>query len=541
MDEDSRTTRLKHPYSYPYAFFGRSRELNTIKEYILNYSFDTNGDALQIIHITGPPAIGKTQLAKQVLYEIDKESTEYGPPFRSYFIDLQRETKMANVLKLIGSEFDCSGSYRVGRKLIRSLAYRRPFPTYELLILDGIDDLLVDEESGAEFLEFCQDLVSETSESLKLFLILTSAVKFQLPRFLTKLHVISLQPLTADETKKGLLSIATHKNYDPHLDDLAEYSVGFPIAILLIGTLVKGGHVTPKELTNRLRQDWTAALINGDSNSVMQRVKNVLNVCLESLPLSLRKNYAKLVYIPASFTAETAGFITSTIQTTNTISSAAAKHDLILPLHDRSLIEIYHVLDPSSKRQRYHIHQVLRSFVEDRYYLLDHELHQVRNRYCVFYGQLLLKISPMLENDFVTHLPIFTIEIRNIEKLLREAIHCLEDNWNLFLKVAYDSHMFIETFLPTVEAVEFYKACVNAAHGQRLGGGTNNKLSQARMLLVYGKMLGAAKTDFELEYEQYMKCMRLLKQLGDSIEMATLLYCIGGNLHSRGRRFEAIK
>ena len=132
------------------------------------------------------------------------------------------------------------------------------------------------------------------------------------------------------------------------------------------------------------------------------------------------------------------------------------------------------------------------------------------------------------------------MEMRSIEKLLKEAVHCLGINTMLFLEAAYQSRMLIETFLPTADAVEFYKACVNAAQVKE-GPCAVDKLTEARMLLVYGLMLGTAKTDFELEEEQYKKCMRLLKPRGDSVEMALLLYHMGGNQHSRGKRLDAIE
>ncbi|XP_072020165.1 uncharacterized protein [Amphiura filiformis] len=528
-----------------HTFFGRAEQVNSIKEYIFNFIFDVSrdsgSDVIQIINIAGPPGIGKTKLAKHVLKEMELDCMEHGISFKSYFIDLQNENNMGNVLKQIGIEMCCSSSHKSGRKLIRELHSRVTKTTSELLVLDGVEGLLSDDEAGREFLELCQELIARRSSfqnNAKRFLLVTSTIKFQLPRLISKLYTLPLLPLTLNEVKEGFLRMCRQEEFGSSLEDLAECAAGYPIAVILIGAIVKARNIHPKDLVDSLRRDWTATLISGDADNQMNRVRSVINVCLKKLPRQLRKDYTKLAYIPASFTAETASFMTSTPGEVR--SSVIVKHDVILPLHDRCFLEVHHLLDPMSGRQRFHIHQVLRSFVEDRYHLLDQDLNEVRNRYCVFYGQLLLKISPLLDKDYASHLPVFTIEIRNIEKLLREAVHCLGENTVLFLEAAYESHVIIETFLPTEEAVEFYKACVNAAQMKERPGGVD-KLSEARMLLVYGKMLGAAKTDFELEYEQYKKCMRLLRPRGDTVEMATLLCSMAGNLHSRGKRFDAIK
>ena len=126
------------------------------------------------------------------------------------------------------------------------------------------------------------------------------------------------------------------------------------------------------------------------------------------------------------------------------------------------------------------------------------------------------------------HLPFVPGELITIQSLLLDASYCHKSNYAFFLKVAFRAEVAICYILPHGEALQFYRYCVEVAVDN------GDEVAEARMLIVYGQLLGRCKEYLGLAYQQFRRALRLLEPRGKCIDLAWLLTATGWNLFSRG-------
>ncbi|XP_070581732.1 uncharacterized protein [Ptychodera flava] len=175
--------------------------------------------------------------------------------------------------------------------------------------------------------------------------------------------------------------------------------------------------------------------------------------------------------------------------------------------------------------------------MEEQYSGLRNE-ELTRDRYCEFYALLVKRLAPLVEANNCKKLPLFIQEIHNIEKLLKEAVNCSQEHYNLFTKLAVPCRIPSDQLLGK-EAIGFYEACVNSA--AVYAKAHHDARNLGLMWSSYGQVLGFIGSNFEAAYTAYMKSLEILEPLGDSEDLAWLYSHIGVNFHYRGMEKEAIE
>ncbi|XP_033096029.1 uncharacterized protein LOC117100440 [Anneissia japonica] len=502
-----------------FAFIGRETEIENIKEILMNAVLSRKNDVkkpvAQLVLITGEPMIGKTRLSKEIGHQFVRDCYNSGKRIDAYFIELQKVTDFSIVLVRLSTALGippCSVY-----DLLDVLAKHSC-----LIIFDSAEHLSVDTsaELQTQFLDFCERLVNN-----KIFLIITSRFRYRLLKIRAKMYHHRLKSLSLVESIYLLKSIAVNVHFTDETDEtIAKYCAGIPLALAIAATELQDYSYTPKELVELLKNDRLETL-SAENSSQEEQVRRVIKSSVDKLKY-IRQEYVKLSYIPSSFNADAVAYILDIHDS----KAALAKRDVLIPLTTRSLVA------KDTLRDRFDIHDFLREYLSDELVLLPLEQKIcLRNRYCVFYGKLLQALAPVVEVDSCKNLPLFTIEIVNIQKLLYEATLCPTEDYDLFLDIACKAEYLIINFLPRRESVEFYAACVRAAESRQ------KKKHLGLMLSSYGQALNFTKSDWKVAQEQYEEALGYLAPFGDSVDLAWLLNHIGWNLHMQGLRLKAFK
>ncbi|XP_072014981.1 uncharacterized protein [Amphiura filiformis] len=133
-----------------------------------------------------------------------------------------------------------------------------------------------------------------------------------------------------------------------------------------------------------------------------------------------------------------------------------------------------------------------------------------------------------LETSRFSHLPFVRGELESLQSLLLDASYSHVNDNAIFLKVAFRAEIVITFILPRNEALQFYHYCIQLAKD------IGDELAEARMLIVYGQLLGQSKEYLDEAYRQLRRALVLLEPRGKCRELAWLLTAAGWNLFSRG-------
>eukprot|EP00057_Strongylocentrotus_purpuratus_P001917 XP_003723481.1 PREDICTED: uncharacterized protein LOC100889376 [Strongylocentrotus purpuratus] len=534
-------------------FVGRRHKMNNVVEAFTStiLTYMRQGDKVfhpltKMALICGGPLVGKTRFAAEAAQELRKfvnvKLNVHSVELQGLSDPRQVEMKMASAL-LPWQQRD-GGLMRGIEDVLGDLE------EWHLFILDGAEcfggnDL----QSG--FMELCQEVVGGSSRVL---IMITSQWKFNFIRIMNQVLLIHLNPLSPDESKELLFSIATgleESSNKEHINEIIRLCGGIPFALELVGADLRDERHRPADIINDLRNKGrrkreTSSLQvtpgNGDedgsgegddddgddrsregehlSNRVKQTLEHLMESSVNGLSRPLQKRLTQLNFIGASFTADAAACIT------NTNPTCCAKRDLLIPLHTRSLIAM------DTLTQRFNILSFLHLYIEERYslFLTPAETALVRVRYCGFYARLLHRAADLLEQDNACKsIPIFTAELQNMQKLLQEAIHCFEDNYDLFVEVAYQARQLILLFIPTEDAISFYQACLEAAERRK------DKQRQARILISLGRLVRYVNGDMKYAEESYRQALNLLAPDGDSLDHAAILSVLGFHFFDSAR------
>ena len=111
----------------------------------------------------------------------------------------------------------------------------------------------------------------------------------------------------------------------------------------------------------------------------------------------------------------------------------------------------------------------LRKFFEDAY-----SIRQTKsgNRFCVFFAHILQQVTNISRKETSLINQQYREELANMELLLYEAMHCIDESFELFFDIARNSEFFIFYLLPKQESTAFFEAMANTAqhHSKRQHG-----------------------------------------------------------------------
>lgn len=165
------------------------------------------------------------------------------------------------------------------------------------------------------------------------------------------------------------------------------------------------------------------------------------------------------------------------------------------------------------------IERFLRKILEDEYSFKKSRQHQ--NRFCLFFAHLFTQITMISRHQQSLHYSLWMKEeLARLETLLYEALHSVDEHFELCFDIAYNAEFYIVEFLPVNESLMFFEAMVNASE-------RHSKLHQGIMLSSLGQVLRIAHKRVPEAYDQYMKALDLLAPLGDSRDLAWLYTHIG--------------
>ncbi|XP_071963323.1 uncharacterized protein [Antedon mediterranea] len=494
------------------VFIGREKETQHLKELFSDAVLSPKSEIRRVIIITGEPMVGKTRLSKEIGNRLVSDFQLLDKQLNVYCIKLHQVTHFNRVLVKLSAALGlppCSENALI--KHFMQLKF------HCLLIFDAAEHLSVDtsNELQTQFLDFCTRLVNNS----KVLLLINSRFKYRLLSIHVNVYHHRLKPISIEDSIKLLTSVAENVGFVDSIDKkIAKYCAGIPHALVIAETELKNNTYTPHELFALLEENRLETLSSANY-SEEENVSFVIKSSVNKLK-SIRNDYIRLSYIPSSFTAKAVADI---LELNNEKPVVSAKQRVLIPLTTRSLVA------RDTLNDRFDIHAFLREFLSYELSSLTSEQSIVlRNRYCSFYGKLLQSLAPIVEEDSCKKLPLFSIELINIQKLLQEAAFCPSEDYDLFLDVACKAEYLIINFLPRKESVEFYAACVRAAESR------NQKKHLGVMLSSYGQALTFTASNWKLAQEQYEKAVDILAAYGDTVDMAWLLKHIGWNLFLQG-------
>ena len=139
------------------------------------------------------------------------------------------------------------------------------------------------------------------------------------------------------------------------------------------------------------------------------------------------------------------------------------------------------------------------------------------NRFRVFFAHMFMQVTKISRHKQGSQYSAWMMQrLTDLEKLLYEALHSIDDNFELWFDIAYNAeYLDIIQLLPNEETLSFYEAMVNAAK-------RHSKLQYGIMLSSFGVTLTAVHKGVSEGYDQYQKALDVLTPLGDGMDLARL-------------------
>ena len=491
------------------------------------------GTKVRIVEISGPSGIGKSFVAEKVSHRMNEQfrgsisvpkNIHARRELQIYPVQLRNNSSVAEMAQNLSSLLNFSTTDGRTRSLCRSLKQQTQKGIRYLLIFENVEAFVfpmnTNSDQLAQFLDFCNELAHETNN---VYTILTTQIKLDFVRNLTSIVKRSVPALSENESAyliKAVLEPQVNLSNES-TSEVFKQSAGNPRKVIEIGLQMRRQFLIYGASTEIRGDSQIPTIISASDTKAATRRE--IQLCdtimiLDDIGRQHRNNLVTLAYFPGSFSPEAATAVLGAQKT------SFVKHDILTPLHSTYLI-----LGEGTPIHRFTIQPFLRHFLEEMYLLYRSSDAKVRNRFCVFFAHLLKQMTHMeLVDRFGESISLFNLEIDNIQKLLLEAVHCMDENYELFFDIAYNAEYYIINLLPKKESVEFYEAMCGAArrHSPRQYG---------IMLSSFGQVLEFAQTRNAEAYQQYMRALDYLRPLGESTDLAWLYSHIGFAWHTSGK------
>ena len=396
-----------------------------------------------MVQLTGLPLVGKSYIAQRVACDLAQNSLQwFGRTAQVHTISLRRVYCIQDIRQVILNSLGCNeeGISSDSRRLWQVL---ENVPQMHVYIFENAEIMDMSNDLRDEFLNMCTSLSASTNVRL----IITTRIQYKLERAVGEFHSIEVKPLSIEDSRHLFRFIVGDLGLWEH--NLVPLCAGIPHVITTVARAIKEDLYTPEEMQVLLKSSRLVAFtINATehNNMHMELEKSVQKLT----GIYLKKRCADLAYIPGTFSPEAAAYITG-------VSVAATKHDIIDPLHSVNLI-----LRNNPQCDRFQIHAFVKALIEDRYgFFRDESL--IRNRYCKFFAQLLQRLAPLADRSRGQKFHLITQELTNLEKLLQQAVHLIDEHYDLFFDIAYNAEYHIINLMPKKESVDFYEAIMNTA------------------------------------------------------------------------------
>ena len=166
----------------------------------------------------------------------------------------------------------------------------------------------------------------------------------------------------------------------------------------------------------------------------------------------------------------------------------------------------------------------IKKFIEDAYLIRE---TKSGNRFRSFFAHIFEQVATISRNETSLINEQYREELANMELLLYEAIHCVDESFELYFDIARNADFFILYLLPKQESAVFFEAMANTAQH-------HSKRQHGIMLGCLGAVLEYNNIRISEACEQYKKALDVLEPLGDSMELAWLYNHIGFTWSEKG-------
>ena len=397
-----------------------------------------------MVQMCGLPLIGKSYIAHKIASDLARQVQQLlGVTLHVHIISLRGNAGcLLDLRKTVLSALNCL-DLDVAMNARKFWQYIESIQGIHLFIFDNAEVLNADLQD--DFLTLCTYLCT-ASDKVRLFI--TGRRRYRLERETTAFQTLEVLPLSLEDSRILFRSTVGDLGLWEH--QLVPLCGGVPHALLVVARALRDNVYTPGEMLSILSSLGLSSFSTHFDESI--NVQSEFEKSLRTLTDKyLKRRCAELVYIPGTFSSEAAAYIIG-------LPMAAAKHDVIEPLHSVNLI-----LRRDQQNERFQIQTFVRSLVEDHFGMFRNE-SLIRNRYCRFFAQLLQRLIPLADRSRSgSKFHLLTQELTNLEKLLQDAVHLIDEQYDLFFDIAYNAEYHIINLMSKKESVDFYEALMNTA------------------------------------------------------------------------------
>ena len=317
----------------PKFFTGRHTEVDTLVNFIMKENAD-------IIAVTGGPGIGKSSVAIVTGHRLSVNAQV----IEISLVGIEwMDTFLARVIQHIDMKVTGLSQKDTVLNWASSLS------TKCILLLNDADRLTLNDSTiRQEFINFLDELIDHPkSPDGHVHIIVTTQYRFIGPGKFEQIH---LPPLNSSESLSMLQNVTKGLVIDPVKQRLIlEKTSGIPLAILIIGKLIKYPPVALDDVIEKLNSSDPIANISKHTKSTFSRqeqLDNCINVSISFLSLAQQRCFYVASRFHGSFDDKAKWGIIERL-----VEDEGCVNELVL----RSLLEL---------AERYHMHSLLRSFAE---------------------------------------------------------------------------------------------------------------------------------------------------------------------------------
>ncbi|ESO86384.1 hypothetical protein LOTGIDRAFT_235440 [Lottia gigantea] len=453
-------------------FIGRQRERETIK-HALNYRG-------RLIQIQGPMMVGKRRLAQQAIQELIAE--DQNKPRITRHIPCKNLISWTEFLEMFSQRCDLEikeyvkhcGVFSKFREKFNNESLILLFSNCEIFLSKNFSEQNVFEQSILYLLECCPSIQ----------IVLTTQTSYNMDNRSQDLEIKRL-----DDVESFTLFQRSIRNIDAltYQDAVIERCYGLPPLILDAASLVKKNDsifpITPEDLKQLLDDDVRWKRIH------RQTVSGISDF-FPGLTEYLQQRIADLSIFRASFSLESLKDILPPGRFNENIL-----YD-INELYKSSVVALVKEHEQVRLKVDPFVDAMLKTVLRDHVKCND----VTRLKYVSFFGKVLTRAnSELFISSQETVYGYLQPDWLNLEQVLKQAIHCTGDTFQVFMQVAIDADDLLIRCFPS-EALNFYKVIECSA----------TKFGSSLECATLRAKLGRALTE--------------IKETSDNLDKASLLF-----------------
>ena len=325
----------------PTAFTGRSDEVHRLVHYLVT-------EHVSVVAVTGGPGYGKSSVAIVGSHEL----VQLGIPV--YYVSLSAvdsiQTFIMAFMHVVGGKKN-----QQMPEISELISWISSLQTKTVVILDNADLLTLKQtELRNDFLRLLKDAIARSA-----YFHLVAATRYRF-KFANDFEEIHLDPLSSTEALTLLRRVVLasgqtrdKKDFsslkDEHLSVIASKTGGIPLALKVVGILLKSGIVSTTEVLDELAVDPLHAL-SRECFTPDEQLNRCFNLSYKYLSKTMRKCLIIASRFPGTFDRRARDAVIA-----NMTGDAHCLDQLVY----RSLVEY------STAQERYTMHSLLRTFVSN--------------------------------------------------------------------------------------------------------------------------------------------------------------------------------